>query len=156
MPCEQLLNLKCAHSYRYGVPSANHSLSLELMEQSYWSLSTSGMPQDACGLTSTSFISPFLPPFLPLSLHSLTALKVLVGILLLGKACKYCRSITMETTNQKDSEDSTDIGLSSHIPNEPESPLLIRKRARPPPTGARKHKPLSEVERYTLCSNRIV
>ena len=130
--CKQLLNLKCAHSYRYGEPSASRSPSLDLMEQSYWPLSTSGMPQPACGVGLLSFLCPLHlpPPPPPLSLSlpvSLTALKVLVGILLLGKACKYCHSIPMETTSiptettsRKDSQDSTDIGQSSHIPNEPE------------------------------------
>ena len=87
--------------------------------------------------------------------HSLTALKVLIGIVLLGKACKYCYSQPAQGNKQS----SHLIGEQSHVTQEEG----VRRRTgvhgdtkQFSKSGQSKPTSLADVDRYTLCSNRIV
>ena len=88
---------------------------------------------------------------------SLTVVKVMVGILLLEKASKYCsHSDTMETANRQHPSDHKDITVCGHVSSGPECPPLTRTAMRRDPVKIAKQTSLSDVERYTLVSNRIV
>lgn len=85
----------------------------------------------------------------------LTALKVLIGIVLLGKACQYCYS----EPAQGNKPSSHLIGEQSHVTQEEG----VRRRTgihsdskQFSKSGQSKAKSLADVDRYTLCSNRIV
>ena len=92
------------------------------------------------------------------------ALKVLVGIVLLGKACNY--RYTDAGARGNESQKPNLSGHSDHVtPQGEESHLRHRKastesEAESKPTATPqakpKAKPLDDIERFTLCSNRIV
>lgn len=108
-------------------------------------------------LPPSSIPSPLLillPPFLP----SLTALKVVVGILLLVKAGHYCQDRKPATPQANPSSHQTNISVSSHISTQSASTGELTKRTSSTvsKSDSRKQRSLSEVERYTLVSNRIV
>lgn len=94
---------------------------------------------------------------LPLS-PSLTALKVVVGIILLIKASHYCQDQKPTATQDNPSSHQTDISVSSHISTQSGSTGELTKRTSSTvsKSDSRKQRSLSEVERYTLVSNRIV
>lgn len=99
---------------------------------------------------------------------SLTALKVLIGIILLGKAAEY-RHVSKSSDNQTDNE-QTSTSLTEATPGRRKSDPTETTSKRSEgvdqeditrPSGHTKRKipktkSLSDVERFTLCSNRIV
>ena len=90
------------------------------------------------------------------------ALKVLLGIVLLGNACNYRYTDTGAHGNE--SQKPSVSGQSDHVTQGEESHLRHRKasaesEADSKPTGTpqkKPSKPLDDIERFTLCSNRIV
>lgn len=113
-----------------------------------------------------------------ISFYSLVSLKVLIGVLLLGMvhSYQYCDADTHISSNPatgqqlKSSESHTSDVLSSiklHSPQESKENLLenipasysIEETKEELFLKQKKHrpkKPLAEIERYTLCSHRIV
>ena len=106
-------------------------------------------------------------------LFSLTALKVLIGITLMGKASEYqyvnpvsrsddnqgeqkVKPSSSEPKHNRSRSSGTDLHVAGTVsePNISESRHNITRdfgRAKPRTT-----KSLSDIERFTLCSNRIV
>lgn len=123
------------------------------MEQSYWSSCAYGELANPLTIYNHSKPRPLSPP------PSVLATKVLLGITVLGISCQYR---TLAPSNSS----SDLIGLSpSHMtvpsrqssiselgPGGERSTDMNRKgcsKCRPP-------QPLADVERFTLCSNRII
>ena len=104
-------------------------------------------------------------------IYSLTALKVLLGIVLMGKASEY--QYTNQVTNHtspKQTKQTSMTSLSENIsgrarsssvdlPGTISEPNMAANRQQTTRQGSKtttKSKSLSEIERFTLCSNRIV
>lgn len=98
-----------------------------------------------------------------LSLLSLTALKVMIGIVLMGKASDYQyvnsqvskneANQTEQRAKRKGSASESRAGATG-IPGAVSEPTTIPRESNK--TKARTTKSLSDIERFTLCSNRIV
>ena len=101
--------------------------------------------------------------------HSLTALKIFLGIVLLGKACQYRATppsspdqvrkssstsevIGSETLRHRRTKSSTSSVDLMETVSEPTFRGMPKASVKP----KMKTKSLSEIERFTLCSNRIV
>ena len=92
-----------------------------------------------------------------MSYDSLLSLKTLLGIVLLGVACGYKHKPPDEDENIK--EEKKETKQSGLTRKEPVSDTVLTRpdsTVRDRSSKTAKTKSLSEIERYTLCSNRIV
>ena len=98
--------------------------------------------------------------------YSLTALKILLGIILMGKASEY--RYIHQVVKSSPEQTSTSVSDTTHFRNRSSSLGLTDTVSKPTnqqdaitqsskaKSRVKKTKSLSDVERFTLCSNRIV
>ncbi|XP_071947913.1 transmembrane anterior posterior transformation protein 1 homolog [Antedon mediterranea] len=112
-----------------------------------------------------------------LSYISITLLKILISIVLLGKGCQYVKDYKLDEPQTNKAHSTLNREASQSAPNlypDPQSPGLVpsdssisltgsdltfSSRDIKAPGGAKKvqhNKSLSDIDRYTLCSNQIV